>query len=347
MDRGKEKRPTLAVVILNFNGGELLTNCLESIFRSDHEPTEIVVVDNASTDNSIEMAKYRFALGVKYILLKKNLGFSSGNNVGLRNVTSEVVLFLNNDLVVEVDTIGNLLDGVVELPKDLLQPRIVISSRPEVLHSEGLSLHPAGFGILVNGGLRKNDRTDVLEIFAPTGACLMGRRDTLMNLGGFNEILFSFLEDLDLGWRAKLMGGKSYCIRNCQVRHVWGASWGKMRRTKLYNVERSRWVILLSNYRLRTVILLAPLLILTDAMVLIHSGLNGWFGLKIRAYADVLKMTKSIRIMRRRIQSTRVVSDSELKLFLTYDLTRHDTGNYLNLANLVLRPMARFLCRFV
>lgn len=340
------QQPGLTVVILNFNGREFLGECIESVLRSDYKCSEVIVVDNASSDDSLVRARQRFGDKIRFIPLSRNVGFSRGNNIGLHAANTDLVLFLNNDAFLQRDTLDLLIGAMRERPGAILQPRILLRNRPGRINSDGLALHPTGYGVLIHGGEAADSDTTTEEVFAASGACLMAQRDLLLRLGGFNEVLFAFLEDLDLGWRARLLGGKSFCVSSAAVDHQWGGAWGKLSsKFQFYNIERGRLVIILTNFSARSLVLLSPLLVVLEAMVVAHSFSNGWFRLKIRSYSDVIKLRTEIERRRETIQETRLVSDRQILMMATLRLDHPQLRNQFKLANVVLTPLTKIVLR--
>ena len=225
--------PRLSIIIVNYNGREHLENCLRSL--AAHPPVtphEIVVVDNASTDGSQEAMRAR--PGVQLVALEENVGFSRGNNAGIRASRGALVLLLNNDTLVPegaLDTLIARLDAHSDAA--IAGPRIVdgngeaelsfgpmISPLGELRQKMIMALHTRGVGIVsrwVERATRKEHFVDWV-----TGACLLVRRDVAERIGLLDERFFLYTEDVDFCASARAEGWKVLFTPAAQIVHLRG-----------------------------------------------------------------------------------------------------------------------------
>ena len=128
--------PLVSIIVLNYNAGQLLYNCIESIQKLDYPKIETIVVDNISTDNSQNICKEKFPF-VKLIQNEKNFGYCEGNNIGIRSAKGEYVLILNPDTIVESNLISELLSAFKTTGNGLYQPKILSLDDKKILQSTG------------------------------------------------------------------------------------------------------------------------------------------------------------------------------------------------------------------
>lgn len=244
------KSTKLSLVILNYNSDRYLTDCLQSIYHSRlKDNIDIVVVDNASSDSSIILAKKVKAnnsriLDTKYLILNTNLGFSAGNNRGLKvtNPNSPYVLFLNPDTIVSQNTLQKTIDFLDKNPKASAATCKIILKRTGRLQPEchrgfptpwrafcyfsGLTrLFPKSkiFAGYFLGHLNKS-RTHQIE--ACVGAFLAIRRPVGQTIGWWNENYFMYGEDLDLCWQLRQKNHQLFYYPHTSILHFQGISSG-------------------------------------------------------------------------------------------------------------------------
>jgi GT2 family glycosyltransferase len=221
----------LAIIIVSYNTKSDLENCLRSLH--EHPPRlshEIVVVDNASKDGSAEAVRSQWP-GVRVVALPHNVGFAAGNNAGIRQSESELVLLLNSDTLVPEGAIDRLVWALRELPNAaVVGPRIV--------NGEG---HPElSFGRMIGplAELRQKAlvrfastsritglTSETREVDWVTAACLLVGRRHAEAAGLFDERFFMYCEDVDFCAAVRRNGGKVYFAPSAEIVHLRGRSW--------------------------------------------------------------------------------------------------------------------------
>ncbi len=244
----------VAVVILNWNGKQLLETYLPSVVGFSHEAT-VYVADNASTDDSVNFIKNHFPT-VKILQNKSNGGYSKGYNDALKNLNEDIFVLLNND----VEVTQNWLLPVLEIFKSQSQ---VIAVQPKILDYKNKSnFEYAGaaggfidmfgypfcrgriFNTLEKDTGQYNDNS---SIFWASGACLFVRKEAFWLVNGFDEDLFAHQEEIDLCWRLQLQGGIiNYCCAS-KVYHLGGATLQSSNPKKTFYNFRNTLLILLKN----------------------------------------------------------------------------------------------------
>ena len=155
MNLKNETEPVVSIIILNYNAGDLLKNCIASILLSEYKNYEIIVVDNKSEDNSQNFCKEQYPQ-IKLIQNSKNLGYCEGNNIGIGNAKGEFIVLLNPDTVVEKNWLMQLLEAYNEKGDGLFQPKLLVMDEPTKINSAGNMIHIFGFGYSRGKGEKDN-----------------------------------------------------------------------------------------------------------------------------------------------------------------------------------------------
>ena len=220
----------LSVVVVNWNSREDLEACLASLERQTHRDLEVIVVDNGSVDGSAERVRARFG-DVKLIETGANLGFAEACNRGIDASGGEWVAMLNNDAVADERWAEALAQAAARCPADcgMLQSLMLFMHDPDVVNSTGIELLRTGRGNdRLEGARRGEIAAEEVEVFCPTAGAAAYRRAMLDEIrigeGYFDRSHFMYLEDLDLGWRARLAGWSARLVPGSVVRHKYQAS---------------------------------------------------------------------------------------------------------------------------
>jgi len=300
-----------SIIIVNYNAGELLENCILSVLKSDFDDFEVILVDNASTDQSHIICKEKFP-NITLIENKENLGFCEGNNVGFRYAKGDFIVLLNPDTEVESNWLKELHKAYEIHGEGLYQAKLMNLEDKIRFDSAGNML--TLFGFLYIRGLNEKDQgqfEEIEKVGFPSGACLFTSRTTLKKLDHFDPYLFAFYEDISLAWRAALIEIKSYYVPKSIVFHKSGHSFKKGEK-KIYLMQRNRWYCLLTLYSRKTFYRIFPSLILLEIIVFFYYLLAGMAKGKILAYRDIIKDRKLLNQRYKDIQKNRKISDKEI-----------------------------------
>ena len=193
----------LSLIILNWNGRAHLDRCLTSIKDQITENHEVIVVDNASVDDSLESAR-RIYPGAIIIALPSNTGFCEPNNLAAQRATGDYLVFLNNDIVLGPDFFKHLEQAIHLHSPDLLAVRMLQLRKPDLIDNCGIYFAFFGAGRQRFRGLKEEHKQAMQVKYGPTpsGACFVIKREVFLQLGGFDEMLVFNHEDLDLGLKA-------------------------------------------------------------------------------------------------------------------------------------------------
>src|SRR5437867_686119 len=197
------------VVVLNWNGRDSIRQCLRSVLHQTYAAYRVVVVDNASTDGSLDIIRDEFS-EVTLVPLPENLHFARGTNAGLREALRDpecaFIGTLNNDTRVDPEWLAELV-RMAGARVGMVASKMVFIDRPNILNSTGVSIGPDGSAM--DRGWNSVDEgqfDQAVDVFGPSAGAALYRRDVLDSVGLFDEDFFAYYEDLDLAWRTRLGG---------------------------------------------------------------------------------------------------------------------------------------------
>lgn len=239
-------KPFVSVIVLNYNGRRFLEDCLTSLDKQSYSNFEVIFVDNGSTDNSVDFIKKKFPC-VKLIENKKNLGFATGNNKGIKISSGKYIVTLNNDTKADRTWLENLVN-VAESNNNIgmCASKIYFFHNSNLIDSVGVNIYPDGM-TRARGRLEKDvgQYNKIEEILLPSACAALYRREMLDQIGLFDEIFFAYCEDTDLGLRGRLEGWKAVLVPSAIVYHFYSGTGGKYTSFKAFLVERNHiWVAL-------------------------------------------------------------------------------------------------------
>jgi hypothetical protein len=239
----------VAVVVPNWNGRRWLPGLLDSLEAQTLAPDEVVVVDNGSTDGSLSLLRER---GVRTLSLSRNTGFAYAANRGIEGVDADAVALVNTDVVLAPDWLARAVralgDGVGSVAT-----KMVLLDDPDVLDDAGDELRRDGVAHQRGHGRRDDGRFSVAgEAFSACAGAAVYRREAVLAVGGFDERLFSYLEDVELGLRLRLAGWR--CVYEPAVaRHARHGSSGQLTRSVDAWVARNTLLLVAKAFPLRWV----------------------------------------------------------------------------------------------
>lgn len=249
-----EKRRA-AVVILNWNGEQLLKQFLPSVIANSDDCAEVYVADNGSTDGSVSMLKRDFP-AVKLIVLDRNYGFAEGYNRALAQVEAEFYVLLNSDVEVEAGWVREMMAFLDRRP-DMAACQPIIrryAARDHFEYAGAAGGYMDGYGYPFCRGrifdtveLDEGQYNEDAAVFWATGAALMVRRSDWELVGGFDARFFAHQEEIDLCWRLHRCGRNVGCVTAVRVWHVGGASLNQGNPRKTFLNFRNNLVMLYKN----------------------------------------------------------------------------------------------------
>lgn len=298
---------SISAIIVNWNDKQVTAACIRSLEKQDCEPVEIIVCDNGSTDGSVDFLKSNFP-HVRLIENKDNLGFGPALNHGLKIAKGNHLIFLNNDLVLAPDCLRLLSIALDSNPWiGGTVPKILFENKSGRINSFGVDIHYTG--IACPHLFDAADSPNMKPYETACGGIFMFPRTVYEATQGFDPDLFLYHEDHDLSWRIRLLGYRIETCPQAVMRHQYKFNKGVF---KYYSSEKNRLVLLLKNYRWKTLLLITPALLAVEAAQWAHAIMNGWFGLKLKSYFEVCVGLPGILKKRSQVQSTRQVNDREI-----------------------------------
>ena len=305
------KSGLISIIILNYNGEHFLKNCLDSVLKETDREIEIIVVDNNSPDNSgIKFSKEYSKC--KFILNKKNVGVPEGFNIGIRNSNGEFIVLLNNDLIVTPGWLDQFFIAFEKCGNALYQPKFLKMKNLNELDGTGNMINLFGFAFARGKGKEDLGQYEKMEeISYASGTCMFCPKKIFDDIGLFDEKFFAYHEEVDLGWRARLFGYKSHYVPKTIIHHYGSAQW-KWSDEKFYLLERNRWLVLLKNYSLSTILKLLPSLLILEIFMLGFFAKKRMLIKKFKSYGSIIKLYNHIKKNRKLIKKLRRVSDDEI-----------------------------------
>lgn len=232
--------PMVRVIVVNFNGGDHLAECLRGLSLQTFRAFEVVVFDNASTDDSIESARIddpRF----RYVLHPENLGFAEANNRAANGAGTPWIATLNPDAVPDANWLRNLIQAVRRSPDATMFGSTLIDAKStDRFDGAGDCLCVFGIPWRGNRGRLVSVPLEEGEVFSPCAAAALYRTDVFHAVGGFDSAFFCYCEDVDLAFRIRMSGGRCIQVPDALVWHIGSASTGKTNGFSTYYGTRNR-----------------------------------------------------------------------------------------------------------
>lgn len=302
----------VSAIVVSYNGRRYLDDCLRTVLEQLVPGDELIVVDNASTDDSPDLVRERYP-EARLVRNTENRGFAAACNRGARLASGEVLVFLNQDTWVQPGWLWALIDCLQrEETVGLTTSQVLMMSDPDRVHLCGQDVHFTGLVFGRGYAMRATSLQDACDVNAISGGSFAIRRKLWEKLGGFDETLYMYYEDTDLSWRAQMAGYRCRYAPASQVLHDYRPD--SPSDSRLYYTFRNRWLLLLKNWRLPTLALLTPAFLVAEMLELGLALKVGRRGIraKARSYGWIATHLGAVRRMRAAAQAGRTVSDAEI-----------------------------------
>ena len=272
--------PKFSILIVNYNGLHHLQECLDSLQAQVFQDFEVVFVDNASRDGSVDFVRNNFPQ-IHLLVSPVNLGFAGGNNLGIPHCRGEWIFFLNNDTRVDEHCLAELANACDTLHAGAVACFMVDYYHPSLVDSGGDTLYTAGptftfRSLAVDDPLFASPR----EITAACGGASAWHRDVLAQIGAFDEDFFLNFEDLDLSMRTRHAGYTIWLAPSAKVYHKGSATIGHNTRTSVYYCSRNLLWLRIKNYPTQVLLKhLFPMLVTASMtfFVMLFRGCGRWW----------------------------------------------------------------------
>ncbi len=216
--------PTCSIIIVTFNGWELLRECLHALEAEVRAGVGVTMVDNGSEGDFAARVGHDFPW-VRVIEAGQNLGFAAGNNLGIQQTEGDFVLLLNSDVIVRPGFVDALLDPFAAAPRlGSVAATMVFRTNPHLIASAGIDVFNNGLAIDRGLGRSIDTEAGVSPVFGASAGAAAYRREALDDVGLLPEPFFMYLEDVDLAWRLRLRGWESVVTSNAVAEHAYSAS---------------------------------------------------------------------------------------------------------------------------
>ena len=241
------ENPSVSIIIVNYNGEELLKQCLNSLEKINFNSFEIIIVDNNSTDDSVDFITKNFP---KIILIKleENRGFAEPNNIASKIAKGKYLLFLNNDTAVTENFLTELI-RVIESNKKIAICQSLLLKFDESIDSSGDFIDR--LGVVYNSKTVINKER---EISSARGACMLIKKNIFDELGGFDKQFFVSFEDVDLGWRTWIKGYKVMLAPKSIVYHLGGQTFKKIKSDLAFHGFKNQLSMKITNFEQKLVL---------------------------------------------------------------------------------------------
>lgn len=312
----------IAVLIVNWNSGPLLGKCLSHLARQTRPADRVIVVDNGSQDDSLATVGAAYP-GAEVIRLHANTGFAEANNVAARAADDcDWLATLNPDALAEPGWLAALAVAAEREPSIASFGCLMhMGVDGHLLDGIGDAYHVSGLPWRVgHGHARAEAPARAIEIFSPCAAAALYRRDAFMDAGGFDASFFCYLEDVDLGFRLRLMGHRSVYVPDAIVEHIGSAMTGRRSDFSVYHGHRNLvWTFVTDMPGLLFWFYL-PQHLLGNLAAIVACTLRGQGAVILRAKGDALRGLPAAWRRRRQVQAARRVAPADLRRVMTRGL---------------------------
>ena len=280
-----------SVVIPNYNGIRYLKNCLLSLQKCEGEDFEVIVVDNGSTDGS-DLLPDSLKLNVRLIKLNENTGFAHAVNVGIREAKGEYVILLNNDTEVESGFVRKLTEALKKNRKAFSASAMMVDmNNREVLDGAGDYYCALGWAFAYGKGKKTEECDKGRKIFSScAGACIYDKAKLEIK-GLFAELHFAYLEDVDLGYRARIAGFDNIYEPAAVVYHAGsGFSGSRYNEFKIKLSSRNSVYLILKNMPILQLIINLPFIVFGYLIKTLFFVLKGYGKVYLKGLLDGFKL---------------------------------------------------------
>ena len=299
--------PHLVVGVVTWNSEAVIERTLEAILAQEYPGLTVLVADNASTDRTRALVAERFPT-VEIIELRENNGPNPARNRIVERAADGLALILDDDCIPRHGCLRRLVEAALARPEGAaFGARVVYLAEPERIQFDGALVHYLGEAVQLNGGRLIGDVSDATRgVTGLGGGCMLIRGAAWRQVGGFDEYLIFGSEDGEFVQRLLIAGHRAFVVPRAVVLH----DYTPRALSAGFHQIRNRWLVMLGLYRLRTLVLLAPALLVHELATAAFLLAHGRFGTYLRANRAVLRGLGQVRAKRRQVASFRRIPDS-------------------------------------
>ena len=298
----------IAVIVVNWNSGAFLKRCLQSLEAQRRQPDRVIVVDCASSDDSLRIAGRELGL-FQLIRSQENVGFARGNNIAAAAAMDcDALALLNPDAFADPEWLRAMEAAAEAAPEvSAFASQMRFDARPEYLDGAGDSYHVAGRAWRNGHGSLAETWTGAIDVFAPCAAAALYRRNAFDDVGGFDESYFCYFEDVDLGFRLRLKGHRCIYVPAAIVNHVSSGLTGYRSDFAVYHGERNMVWTFAKDMPARLLWRYLPQHLALNLAALLWAPTRGQGKVVLKAKFDAIRGLGSAVRKRREIQRGRTV----------------------------------------
>lgn len=314
----QESAPFFSVVIVNFNGGDYLQGAVDSLKRQTRQDFELFVVDNASSDASMETLDVSDLQTVHIMPEAENHGFAKGNNIAAKRAKGEWLVMLNPDAVADESWLEKIADGIERYPTVKMFASAQYSlDEPDLMDGAGDNYHV--FGIPWRGGYGRpvSEMPEEGTCFSPCGASAVFYLHTYLDAGGLDESFFCYCEDVDLGFRLRLQGEICVFLPQAMIHHAGSALSNQVSDFALYYGTRNRFWVFVQNMPLIALIIFFLPHLASVGYIYVRRGCESSFA---KAIIDSFKGTLRVLKRRKNIQRMKKLNSISILRVMTWNV---------------------------
>ncbi|KGG79808.1 glycosyl transferase family 2 [Caloranaerobacter azorensis H53214] len=288
----------ISIVIPNYNGEKFLKDCLQSISIQSFKNFDVIIVDNASTDNSIDIIeKYKSILDICLIRNSENLGFAKAVNIGIKHSIKEYVFLLNNDVILKPNTLEEIYNSIRRDEKIFsVQSKMIQYYNNEKIDDAGDEYTILGWAYQTGNNRSSKLYIQSREIFSSCAGAAIYRKDILEKIGLFDENFFAYMEDVDIGYRARIYGYRNVYCPDAVCYHIGSATTGsKYNKFKIRLAARNNIYVPYKNMPLLQLIFNFPFLFIGFVIKWIFFSIKGYGKVYLNGIFEGLKTIHKIR----------------------------------------------------
>ncbi len=301
----------VSVIAVNYNGISHLDVCISSILKQSYTDFEVILVDNNSSDGSLDYARNKFP-NLIFVVNDENLGYAGGINSGLAHATGDYIAPLNIDTEVASNWLSIMVAFLDDNPEaGAVTPKVLLFDDRTRINATGLNIHITGLGFCRNLG--KKDDCSIIPENVPgvSGCSYLIRREILEEMGGAPQECFMGNDDVIVSWLLRLMGYEIYCLPKSVVYHKYKL---RMSPDKFHSLEKNRQALLLYSLIPSTLAIYFPIIAAVEVLIIGYALLRGkaYLKAKFSALWAMVEDRKYIREKRGQIRKIRRISDFQL-----------------------------------
>lgn len=308
-------KPLVSIILVTYKSGTYLKKCLDSIFKISYPNFEVVILDNNSSDKSIDLLKkYKEKNGnkINLILSSQNLGYAKGNNLAIKKSRGKLIFIVNPDTIVSKGFLEPLVNEINSVDVAVVQPLVYLFDK-QTINLSGKVTHYLGFDWLKDFNRTQAPKRQLITSFSGSGVLI--KKNHFIQMGGFDELFFMYYEDTDLSWKFNLINKKIVftpkSILFHDYKYVPKENYQPLKR-KLFYIERNRLITLYKNLSVKSLLLIIPPMIFMELGMISFAFYEGWGLTKLKTYISIIQNIKRINKNRAFIQSVRTVNDKKI-----------------------------------